>query len=267
MYEGQRFLLGIMLSVCSSILFINPQYGNALEETGSDQTRPSKSIEGDLSEEVQQDLSDKNVPRPPKINDSMNDVKIKFDKIYVRSIHEDNHDWYADPNYPGHGTDTAPDGGELQMYLYIDGKRILFGPRTGIYTQPEKEYLVVPEELKFKIPANRALSIMIGGYEKDGCPVYEFPRDISKWVLSANGNKEYLLTLQKSLTNNLNVNCGPNDEKHDALGYINNVYLPPAYKSDANSDTVDSVVVSGLPDYRVTYHVSVTPVHTSEVQK
>ena len=51
MYEGQRFLLGIMLSVCSSILFINPQYGNALEETGSDQTKPSKSIEGDLSEE------------------------------------------------------------------------------------------------------------------------------------------------------------------------------------------------------------------------
>jgi hypothetical protein len=96
------------------------------------------------------------------------------------------------------------------------------------------------------------------------CPVYYFPLDISKWVVPANGNKDYLLTLQKSLTNNLNVNRGPNDEKYDALGYINNVNLPPACKSDANSDTVDSVMVSGLPDYRVTYHVSVTPVHTQK---
>ncbi len=266
MCEGQRLLLGIMLSVCLSILFINPQYGNSLEETGSDQTKPSKSIEGDLPEEVQQDL-DKNVPRPPKVNDSMNDVVIKFDKIYVRSIHEDNHDWYANPDSPGHGTDTTTDGGEFKMYVYVDGKRFLFVPRSGIYTQPEKEYLIFPEQLKFKIPANRALSVMIGGYEKDGCPVYEFPLDISKWVVPANGNKEYLLTLQKSLTNNLNVNCGPNDEKHDVLGYINNVYLPPAYKSDANSDTVDSAGIPGAPDYRVTYHVSVIPIHTSEVQK
>ena len=117
------------------------------------------------------------------------------------------------------------------------------------------------------------------GYEKDACPEYRFPQDIKQRVIDrlAPLDRDSLLRLQKSLNDQVNYLCGPNDEKHDAIGYIHKVYQWTSTYAEANFDSItaashfeeveDSIGIPNAPDFQLTYQIDVTPPPTNEIKK
>jgi hypothetical protein len=106
------------------------------------------------------------------------------------------------------------------------------------------------------------LSIMVVGMESDGCGfsaysygAHSYPKDISKEVVSANGNMERLLELVKSLKSTSRCDFG----SYTPLGFINRVYYAPNYGAGSYQvqpgDTFldDQIVVGSLndPEYKI----------------
>jgi hypothetical protein len=220
-------------------------------------------MEAEHPDEVQMGGSGgKNVPELETIDDSKMNVKVTLDKIHFLSIHEDNHDWYAQPDFPGHGTDTTPDGGEFVLVMYVQGieHEILYRS-SQIYPQyPKTLYTSVD----LKIPKNVPLTLFTVGYEIDACPLYNFPNEVQKSI-TATTPVDYLVLLQTNLMKNINTQCGPTDEKNDPIGYITKIYSPPSY--GAGSHTEYSTGIPNAPDFELTYHIDVTAPTSHEIQK
>lgn len=233
------------------------------QASGSDETRPSGSMEAEHPNDIQVGgLGGKNVPDIPKIDDSKMDVRITFDKIHFLSIHEDNHDWDAQPAFPGHGTDTDPDGGEFVLAMYVQGiKHDILYRTSRIYTQYPT---TLSTSVDLKIPKNVPLMLFTVGYEIDACPLYNYPNNVQKGITSTTPI-DYLVQLQNYLNLNINTLCEPGDEKNDPIGYITKIYAPPTY--GAGSHTEYSTGIPNAPDFELTYHIDVTSPTTHEIQK
>jgi hypothetical protein len=230
---------------------------------GSDETRPSGSMEAEHPDDIQVGgLGGKHVPNLETVDDFKVNVRITLDKIHFLSIHEDNHDWNAQPNFPGHGTDTTPDGGEFVLVMYVQGlKHEILYRASQIYTQYPK---TLSTSVDLKMPKNIPLMLFTVGYEIDACPLYNFPSDVTKGI-SSTTPVDYLIQLQTNLMKNINTQCGPTDEKNDPIGYITKIYSPPTY--GAGSHTEYSTGIPNAPDFELTYHIDVSSPTTQEVQK
>ena len=115
--------------------------------------------------------------------------------------------------------------------------------------------------------------------KKDACPEYRFPQGIKQRVIDrlAPLDRDSLLRLQKSLNDQVNYLCWPNDEKHDAIGYIHKVYQWTSTYAEPNFDSItaashfeeveDSIGIPNAPDFQLTYQIDVTPPPTNEIKK
>lgn len=75
-----------------------------------------------------------------------------------------------------------------------------------------------------------------------------------------------LLNIQANLNNNINSLCDQNDEPHDRIGFINEVYQPTSY--GAGTHTIRSSGVPNAPDFELTYTIKVTaPSNINEIQQ
>lgn len=255
------------------------------QASGDDESRPSDSIKAERQDEVhqeeqEQETESKNVPDPLKINETAVQVSIYFEYLTFYKSH-----------------DGGSNNGEFSMYLYIDGKqkplmieegrifgigfpyRIDTDRGIGVIGAEKGGYLLTrtSEQARFNsfsstLSSDRPLSIMMGGYEIDGCPLPKFPKDISNDVYAADGNKETLLEIQKKLTPE--STC-PFDlaivekNSHDVLGYINEVYnlvnLSPEYPNYLRK-CVESTGEDG-PDFKLCYKIYSSKPITLDVQK
>jgi hypothetical protein len=218
--EAQTASNGTLSNMTSSI---------SKQAADSDQTRPSDSIkvEGQDEVQVEEQSDNKNVPNPPKIDESTYEVKIYFNTV---AFHKQ---------------------GVFDMYLYVNGKAIKLQqhnigyPRSNLFyvERIQTFYLNDPPAkwqkniFQFTFPTGRPLSIMMGGYKLHSqCPKIAYPNDIYNQVLSANGNKDLLLGLQEGLTAEIKEPCNDLEvSQHNPLnlgywnrpiGYINEVYDP-----------------------------------------
>jgi len=252
----------------------NDSSSTARESSDADQTRPSDSISDKIQDEIQVDQGGKNVPTPPKFDDSKYTARVTFMGIHINAIHEDDNDWTR--QLP-HGTDYNHDGGEFALLAYVQGQGISI---------PVGNNLLVGEDQTFNrryidvsLPKNLPLSIMTVGYEKDACPDYRFPLEIKQSVINRLNplDKDSLLRLQKSFNDQINSLCGPNDEKHDSIGYINKVYQWTSVDDEPDFDSItavshfeeieDSLGIPNAPDFQLTYKIDVGLPFTNEINK
>lgn len=252
----------------------NDSSSSARESSDADQTRPSDSIRDKVEDEIQVDQSGgKNVPDPPKLDDSMYNVRVTIMGIHINEIHEDDNDFT--PQLP-HGTDFNHDGGEFRLVVYVQGQGHTILPDNHQYAG---EAYTLNQKFDIKLPKNLPLSIMTVGYEKDACPAYTFPQDIKQRVIDrlAPLDRDSLLRLQKSFNDQINSLCGPNDEKHDAIGYIHKLYQWTSIDAEPNFDSItaashfeeveDSIGIPNAPDFQLTYQIDVTAPSTNEIKK
>lgn len=268
---GAIALLPVMLaSVCLLVIFVIP-HALAIEKPGSDPTRPSDSIKSEEQDEIQVEESEsKNIPNPPKLNDSIYDVRVYGSSVY----------FYR--NFDG---SRDPENQKILVVMYVNGKAFRLGwyPTNNAMSAPNlpyRTYLVNDfgrsNYYEFKMSSNTPLSIMSFGIEIDDCPPPDIPRDISEDVLAANGNYDALLKLQTDLIHNLKLSCGSNSDSNDFIGYINEVHNAPSY--GAGSHEEDSKTLSILDtsllgdisqsaDYKLTYTIQIGRPTPLEVQK
>lgn len=255
------------------------------QASGDDESRPSDSIKAEGQDEVhqeeqEQETESKNVPDPLKINETAVQVSIYFQYLTFYKSH-----------------DGGSNKGEFSMYLYIDGKQKLlmmddnhifgngypypidinrgigvFGAEKGGYPLTRTNEQIRFNYFRSTLSSERPLSIMMGGYEIDGCPLPKFPKDISNDVYAAEGNKEMLLEIQKKLTPE--STC-PFDlaivekNSHDVLGYINEVYNLVNLSPDNPNylrKCVESTGEDG-PDFKLCYKIYSSKPITLDVQK
>lgn len=254
------------------------------QASGDDESRPSDSIKAERQDEVQQEEEEetesKIAPDPLKINETAVKVSIYFKSLTFYNAH-----------------DGGSNKGEFSMYLYIDGKQKplmieegrIFGigfpypidteRGIGVIGGEKGSYFLTRsnEQARFNsftstLSSERPLSLMMGGYEIDGCPLPKFPKDISNDVYAAEGNKEMLLEIQKKLTPE--SKC-PFDlailekNSHDILGYINEVYNLVNLSPDSPNylrDCVESTGEDG-PDFKLCYEIYSSKPITLDVQK
>lgn len=148
------------------------------------------------------------------------------------------------------------------MYLYIDGKQKLLkidrnhifgngaphpidiergigviGAEKGGYSLTRTDEQARFNYFRSTLSSERPLSMMMGGYEVDGCPLPKIPQDISTDVYAANGNKDTILEIQKNLTPEstcpFEMTMIENPDNHDVLGYINEIYNPVNLSPDS----------------------------------
>lgn len=254
------------------------------QASGDDESRPSDSIKAEGQDEVhqeEQETESKNAPDPLKINETAVQVSIYFQYLTFHKSHD--------------GSNL----GEFSMYLYIDGKQKLlmmdnnhifgngypypidvergigvFGAEKGGYPLTRTDEQRRFNYFRSTLSSERPLSIMMGGYEIDGCPLPKFPKDISNDVYAAEGNKEMLLEIQKKLTPkstcpfDYTIIENPDNQDHEVLGYINEVYNPVNLSPDYPNylrKCVESTGEDG-PDFKLCYTIYTKHI-TLDVQK
>jgi hypothetical protein len=257
------------------------------QTSGDDESRPSDSIKAEGQDELHQEEQDqetesKNAPDPLKINETAVQVSIYFQYLTFHKSHD--------------GSNL----GEFSMYLYIDGKQKLlmmdnnaifgagypypidvergigvFGAEKGGYPLTRTDEQRRFNYFRSTLSSERPLSIMMGGYEIDGCPLPKFPKDISNDVYAADGNKETLLEIQKKLTPkstcpfDYTIIENPDNQDHEVLGYINEVYNPVSLGPDNPNylrKCVESTGEDG-PDFKLCYKIYSSKPITLDVQK
>jgi hypothetical protein len=253
------------------------------QASGDDESRPSDSIKAEGQDEVHQEgqeTESKNAPDPLKINETAVQVSINFQYLTFHKSH-----------------DLGSNIGQFLMYLYIDSRQKplmieegrIFGNGIpyridtergiGVIGAEKGGYLLTrtSEQARFNsfsstLSSDRPLSIMMGGYEIDGCPLPKFPKDISNDVYAADGNKETLLEIQKKLTPEstcpFDMTMIKNPDNHDVLGYINEVYNPVNLGADSPNylrKCVESTGEDG-PDFKLCYTIYTKHI-TLDVQK
>ena len=183
----------ILVSVCLLVTLVIPN-ASAIEKPGSDQTRPSESIETE-EDTVQVDELGGNQSAPagekPEIEtqESIDKIKVTFDNLKWHrdlEVNADCKDLRSDPC-----TDSTRNGAELYLVAYVQGKKVIVFHGVVDYTN-----IALPihtKEITLSMPKTAPLSIIIVGYERDACPYYEFPSQIEDSVNEALSNAALLV--------------------------------------------------------------------------